>query len=491
MFNRFRVYMVMCLLYLTVSITGCSNEKENTNENVQEKTTQEENEQEENVEETDNLIKIDTSQQEVYYKEWFEKWHETKIDEVPKVGEMGNEYSFDENLLGYYTNGYVGMYIYQIYGSQVMIDNFLFDYYIGSSSAEVMDVNAISFVYQDGMTQTDIYSGDGIYKSELNHLETNTVFSENSFAIDSTAQLNDNYIPYLLGENMMPYFLDVGMDSNSNSYDKFDSIVLGVYDKKDINEVAGELKMMNAYDPLLYELTGTTNEFGSTECYYENNQPLTDRISKESYPKYVRYVPQYKYYISGGDPDKKEDFLLVKIMTGEDSELDADMWSSIKVKLGAFHFNEEDGKWYSNMGTIKHDADEYDASVIIKGILKNCGNSDCDEFTFTNFNYEVPEYVCTTIEDTDGYVEAEEIVKEGMRANSGRFNVRRLVLDFSDGENVKFKFVDGRNKLFTDMQMYVPPIIDDKKGYTLFNITEDTVFVPVTDMTFLESLGIN
>lgn len=471
--KKFMVYILAVLVVSLGILTGCQKtEKKEPKE--PKKTESDSNEKEESkpLEE-----EIEEAQQTVYYKDWSEEYRGTSFEEIPKVSENGNEYSFDEKFLGYYTNGYVGLYFNQIDGSRVLVDVFLYDYFIGMTTAEVMDKNTISFVYEPGMTESDIDTG--VYKSELSHFETNTIFEDNKVTFNSTAQLGHNFIASILGQGMAPYFLDMTLN-NDGVYDEFERLELGIYDKKDISEL-NELKLTNSHNPMWEYDEG---------CYYENNQPLTDRMSKENYPKYVKYIPSHKYYIAGGNPKNNEDFMLLKVMTGEEAAF-PEMWSRIKIKIGLYHYF--DGKWYTNVSDIKVDSDKWAESTTVNASWLG-GNAS---YNFNNFNYELPEYICTTINDDgylladiESYMTAEEVVRENIRSEGGRYNIRKLTLDCTDSEKLRFDIEDSKGFL-TDIKLTMPGELEGETELEIpFSITNDTIFEAVEDETFLTEAGV-
>lgn len=469
--KKFIIYILTVLVASLGLLTGCQKAEEKEPKKTEADANQEE--------QTDPLEKaLQDAQQTVYYKDWSEEYRGTSFEDLPKVSENGNEYSFDEKYLGYYTNGYVGLYFNQIDGSRVLVDVFLYDYFIGMTTAEVMDENIISFVYESGMTESDVYSS-GAYKSELNHFETNTVFEEDKVTFNSTAQFGSNFIASILGQGMAPYFSDLTLNGD-NLYGEFESLELGIYDKKDISEL-DELKLTNSHNPMWEYDEG---------CYYENNQPLTDRMSKENYPKYVKYIPSHKYYISGGNPQNKEDFILLKVMVGEEAGF-PEMWSRIQIQMGVYHYYDE--KWYTNMSDIKIDSDKWDESTTVRA---SCSDLD-NPFNFNNFNYELPEYICTTIgegghllADTESYMEAEDVVRENIRAEGGRYNIRKLTLDCIDPEELCFEIKDSKGFL-TNLTLNMPgELVGETELRVPFSITNDTVFEAVEDETVLIDAGV-
>lgn len=339
------------------------------------------------------------------------------LEEVPNVSENGNRYGFEEKYLGYYTNGYFGMHLKQIDGESLKIDIYFCDYYWTDMCAAIMDEKTFNYMYfyEGGMESTVIQNG--IYNSQANKFDTNIVMKENgSFSLDNTAQFThvcQQYWGELLAEL---YDLNSQREGVSGLFE----YAVGTYVKKELPKG----KMLNSWNPL-YE------DMNNADCYYKNTQPLKNRISVDNYPKYIKYIPTEQYYIWGGDPLKKESFIIMQVFTGEgsgDSE-GRNVYNKVVAKFNAFYYEEARNSWYN--GVYGKEVANVERDVNIK--YQDGTYSDWDTYTFGfyNLNYEIPELLglCNGSCDplVDGYEEA-DTDRLGNGSN-GILQQRHIVMD--------------------------------------------------------------
>ena len=70
-------------------------------------------------------------------------------------------------------------------------------------------------------------------------------------------------------------------------------------------------------------MQGFIDEMGYEETdKLENTQPISNRREKEQYPRYIKYIPTEKLYISGKpETDKFFWFLKVNTLPAEEDEI--------------------------------------------------------------------------------------------------------------------------------------------------------------------------
>lgn len=354
-----RIMSIILITMMVLSLTACGKskeEKETSKEATEETVTEEETP--ESVEET-TKEEQEEYKQPVTYKEYVMEAMNIDLDNIEPVSESGNTYDFNTELLGYYTNGYIGFNFYQVQGDKIATDLFIYDYYMGSVfTNDVMDTNKFSFVYSQGMT--DAYAdADGVIATD-NNTETSITIENDSFLIDSTVKVKDLFNSITQGNHIYLYYLEESFQGEKTPYD---ILVLGKYEKQDSSYI-DELKCTNYYDPLI------GGEYSGS--YYENNQPEGDRMSKEQSPKYVKYIPNSGYYVHTKDPEKDpgkdNPFMVVKVSTN-DQDLDW-CWASIRLDIRAYAWSDELDRWCVEPFPINN--------------LHHC--------VFSNFNYEINEW---------------------------------------------------------------------------------------------------
>lgn len=373
--KRFTSIIIVIAMIATL-VTGCGGkEKEQketpkeevTTEAVQEEDATSENNEndetssEESKEEESSFSVVD---QATTYLEYKEEFGEDMLNVEP-IGENGNTYDFNTDNLGYYTNGIVGFYFYQVNGEYLRCDIFFYDYYFGYYDAvDVIDADTITFVYDQIMSQenSEQMMVNGFMTDAL---EGTITFNDGSFEITDTYCLRDVFGMCLL-QDVWNYFNAVKLGPDDTIDRELTTLAFGKYTKQD-EETIKNLKMINQYQ--LYDN-------GSGEpMKYQNNQPVGDRLTKEKFPKYVSAIPENEWYIYG-DPDNLESgepFVLVQVLTAGNTDLTQSATTSIEVKIHTLVQNTQ----YST--SLDSDLDYW-------------YNSTNYDYVFTNFNYNIPEY---------------------------------------------------------------------------------------------------
>lgn len=375
---------IACLLLVTMlfSLAGCGNKESAEEVKVAEQDDTENDDSEEmSEEETEKADSDDMSNQEarqlIYFTDFFEEYYERKLDDEPKVSEEGNTYEFDEKLLGYYTNDVVGLYLRQIQGDTIATDVFFYGYYMGWFPCDVMSSNSICLSYTDG-------EDNG---------EKEIVIENNSFEIKGTNQVGF-FIDNACGMNYIPYLKNLAMNNNGFDQSFPTSMALTRYDRHD--DMIEDLKVTNEYKPYM-----STDENGNPMimdggAYYENNQPNKDRDSVQNYPKFIQYMPTHNWYILG-NPSEKTKFMTAQCIFGEGS--DAEMVTSILVKLTLWQWSEEGQIWVTNnYGDIASDFPYTIPPIANMTVLEGGELYEEDTISsiyFTSFNYEVNELIGT------------------------------------------------------------------------------------------------
>ena len=445
--NKYRCFLLFVgICMLMISIFGCANRKDN-----KENTSQEASEEKENDEKEHEKEKSweDYAEQDIY----------VDFPKVEAVTESGNTYEFNEEYLGYYTNNYYGIHLKQIDGGTLITDLYFYDYYLTSVYAAVMDQNTFNFeyFYNDGMEDTVVQSG--AYNSQYSRFDTNIQMQEDgSFSLDNTAQFQTAW-EGCLGQTMgLFYAVDIRFQDVPVIFD----YAYGRYERAELPKG----KALNSYDP---SVIGMEEEYGeyAEGCYYKNTQPLKDRISVESYPKYIKYIPTEKYYIHGGDARKNETFFLMKVMTGADSG-EYNMYNKVKAELIGFAYDSDNNQWV-NRGY---------------------------EFGFYNLNYEIPELL-----GLSGYTEGNKSIITGYEkaetddvgnGSNGTLQQRHIIMDTAGVEKgevivrndfLNIKALNSKNK---EVDVYS---VSKDGGEMLFRaITQEDLENMLTDVGLDKSI---
>lgn len=366
--------------------------------------------------EKDNVVSEEQKTEDKEVTTWEDEAEQSiyvDLEKVPNVSENGNRYGFDENYLGYYTNGYFGMHLKQIDGESLKIDIYFCDYYWTDMCAAIMDEKTFNYMYfyEGGMDSTVLQNG--IYNSQSNKFDTNIEMKEDgSFCLDNTAQFT-NVCQQNWGELMMELY-----DLQKTGIFEY---AFGTYVKQELPKG----KMLNSWN-LHY------SDVYNSGCYYQNTQPLKNRISVDNYPKYIKYIPTEEYYIWGGDPLKKENFIIMQVFTGEGSgdSNGRNVFNKVVAKFNAFYYEEARNSWYN--GVYGQTMESVDSDVN-KIVYQDGTYADWDTYTFGfyNLNYEIPELLglsdgsCDPL--VDGYEKA-DTDKFGNGSN-GVLQQRHIVMD--------------------------------------------------------------
>lgn len=393
---------------------------------------------EEKPKEKENVVSEEQNKEQKETTTWEDEAEQTiyvDLEEVPNVSENGNRYGFEEKYLGYYTNGYFGMHLKQIDGESLKIDIYFCDYYWTDMCAAIMDEKTFNYMYfyEGGMESTVLQNG--IYNSQSNKFDTNIVMKEDgSFSLDNTAQFT-NVCQQYWGEMLMELH---DLESQREGVLGIFEYAFGTYVKQELPKG----KMLNSWN-LHYE------NMNNTDCYYKNTQPLKNRISVDNYPKYIKYIPTEQYYIWGGDPLKKESFIIMQVFTGEGSG-DSDghnVLNKVVAKFNAFYYEEARNSWYNGIygaNQVKEEKAEY--------IVYQDGTyADWDTYTygFYNLNYEIPELLglcdgsCEPVVDgyekadtdrlgngSNGILQQRHIVMDTSKVNEGIITINNDFLEF-------------------------------------------------------------
>lgn len=411
-------------------------------------------------------------------------------EEMKEIGSEGNTYDFNEDYLGYYTNGYFALDLKQINGDVLIIDLFFYDYYFGTMEASIMSADSFNFEYLYGNLQGSTVVRDGAYNSQYNTADTNIVIKEDgSFSFDKSAQF-ENALYGCLGEGI-GLFADLDVITNAGEYyNSIREFAFGTYFKSEQKYAY----CLNAYNPALSDAGFEWAE----ECYYENTQPLKDRIAQEQFPKYIKYMPTSKFYING-NPELKEDFILAQVFTAEGTGYsigsdEYNMDNKIKVRFTAFHYNEEQEFWMNsgNYGEKYNSSWRNSNEVQGKTILND---TDLGETTinFYNFNYEIPNMLGLSMGKVhdekvlaDGYKKADSEDSKGLIGINGILKDRHVTLDTS-------RVSDGIITVNTDyLQLQCNEPYDFRITYMVFDGTQEkTLQLQAIDEDVLLGYGLN
>ena len=220
-------------------------------------------------------------------------------------------------------------------------------------------------------------------------------------------------------------------------------------------------------------------------CYYENNQPIKDRLSMEQYPVYVKAVPEpgYYYWTKNGEEPSTENgnFVLAKVDT-VNPEL-ANNWSGIAVDLIQYdYYPDSVHEWKyegDNIVQTKNEGiwgmDWYNSVVVDASATTSTG-------AYINFNYELPEYNLIGV------------------VNGSQFLTNNNVKDDSSTYDNKVSMTvndDGTLTFITNKEVVIshnddkntPEIDDDELIQTSYSIDKDNIFKPI-DASRIEALGL-
>lgn len=438
--NIIKSIFVMSLI-VTILLAGCGKEETPAKENpsAEETTSDDASEIKEEEPEVETETTDENYRQPVTYKDYLTEWMAIDYDNIEPVSDAGNTYDFNTDNLGYYTNGYIGFDFYQVQGDVIATNIFVLDYMMGTCYVDVMSPDAISFVYSQGVTEA-YTDADGIIATG-DATQTTIDLSAEEFIIDSTAKIGNTF-----SMNLYP-------------------------DAQNLDT----LKCINSYNPVS----------SPDMCYYENNQPIKDRLSMEQYPVYVKAVPEpgYYYWTKNGEEPSPENgnFVLAKVDT-VNPEL-ANNWSGIAVDLIQYdYYPDSVHEWKyegDNIVQTKNEGiwgmDWYNSVVVDASATTSTG-------AYINFNYELPEYNLIGV------------------VNGSQFLTNNNVKDDSSTYDNKVSMTvndDGTLTFITNKEVVIshnddkntPEIDDDKLIQTSYSIDKDNIFKPI-DASRIEALGL-
>lgn len=462
-------------LIVTILVAGCGKKDVPANESSSAKETPSDDASEIEEEEPDEASSKAESETEpadenyrqpVTYKDYMTEWMSIDYDSIEPISEAGNTYDFNTDNLGYYTNGYIGFNFYQVQGDKIATDVFILDYFMGSCfNVDVIDPDTISFVYSTGTTDSQVDADGHLFTTGDDLTESTINLSDGQFIIDSTVKLQDT-IPSSITQDNNIYFWGIAKNFSS-IYDNqtiYDEMSLGLYEKKDSSYI-DNLYCCNSYNPLI------GSEYSGS--YYENNQPVKDRLSQEQYPKYVKYIPQQGYYYwteSGNEPssDNTENLILAKVVT-TDAEY-SDCWASITAEISAYTHND-----VNKEDMIDDPADDfvtYSKSSFTGGSANNDLNSEYG--LFSNFNYELNRW------EQVGSTGNGALLTDGKVDENGKPVDNKVSFEVNE---------DGSITVYTNVVAKVINMYGDLST-TEISIPKDGVILKPIDASVVESIGI-
>ena len=430
-------------------ISGCGKEVVKEKEESVEETEENISEKADDTDKTEETEEEEPTQL-VYFKDYYEFNFGEKLDEVEPVGEGGNEYGFDESLLGYYTNGIVGLNFRQINGGSIDIDVFTYGYYMGSYWLDILESNQFTF-RMDVIQEAGSYETDGGFTY-------NIPIENGSFTI-SDRYNTGSWLSLVIGQNSFTSLTNMALTimDVDGYYSLLDNLIIGKYTKQD-DSVIDDLKVTN--DFVINAVTDDQLDENMTrDVYYENNQPATDRISKEQYPKYIKKsnIPQSKSYILGDPSDTNNIIIEAKMITSGDGI--PDMNTSIGVVFNLYEY------------TKNQDGNE------VWQYRNPIGSKDYG-VRFVSFNYEV-----------DGLVGTSEIDFMDGSSASDHENNSDVFYQFDTLHNNDYQlpdctFIMNYNEEDDTITFDAPYIMKDMNTVSLsskVSVTKDDVFKAVED----------
>ena len=452
-------------------LAGCGKEETPAKENpsAEETTSDDASEIKEEEPEVETETTDENYRQPVTYKDYLTEWMAIDYDNIEPVSDAGNTYDFNTDNLGYYTNGYIGFDFYQVQGDVIATNIFVLDYMMGTCYVDVMSPDTISFVYSQGVTEA-YTDADGIIATG-DATQTTIDLSAEEFIIDSTAKIGNTFSMNLYPDAQNYFYLYEDGDSDTSV---FDIMSIGLYQKQS-DDYIDTLKCINSYNPVS----------SPDMCYYENNQPIKDRLSMEQYPVYVKAVPEpgYYYWTKNGEEPSTENgnFVLAKVDT-VNPEL-ANNWSGIAVDLIQYdYYPDSVHEWKyegDNIVQTKNEGiwgmDWYNSVVVDASATTSTG-------AYINFNYELPEYNLIGV------------------VNGSQFLTNNNVKDDSSTYDNKVSMTvndDGTLTFITNKEVVIshnddkntPEIDDDELIQTSYSIDKDNIFKPI-DASRIEALGL-
>ena len=330
---------------------------------------------------------------------------------IPKpldpIGEDGNPLGIPEEYLGYYTNGYYGYQIRQIDGYRLICEVVAFGYRISPSAIEVIDSKPEGLVCTFDPSLTE---------------GTEFLLTKEGFNLEG--------VSYLLPETMFSFFdytYDIVKEAGMDRYEErpiFQRFQLGEYQRADLPDPIYNLTYNDA-ETVSTEVMKSEPGMPSYEEYdkvlsdkitrvqSENTQPVKNRRDYEKYPKWIKYMPDSKYYIYGNPADEK--IILMTVYTCQEAAFDepyiapdvnagkAGTFDSTYAITEEEYAQEEAAQYWENGGGSGEKINnEFSIKIDLKYYYKKDGayvlGSDQDYmdktyFTMVSLNYDVPELI--------------------------------------------------------------------------------------------------
>lgn len=408
--------------------------------------------------------------QPVTYKDYMTEWMSIDYDSIEPVSEAGNTYDFNTDNLGYYTNGYIGFDFYQVQGDVIATNIFVLDYMMGTCYVDVMSPDTISFVYSQGVTEA--YTDADGFISTGDMTESTIDLSAEEFIIDSTAKIGNTFSMNLYPDAQNYFYLYEDGDPDTSV---FDTMSIGLYQKQSVDYI-DTLKCINSYNPVS----------SPDMCYYENNQPLKDRLSMEQYPVYVKAVPEpgYYYWTENGEEPSTENgnFILAKVDTANPAL--SNNWSGIAVDLIQYdYYPDSVHEWkYEGDNVVQTKNEGIWGTGWYNDAVNGDGSATTPTGAYINFNYELPEYNLIGVVDGTQFLTTNH-VKDDSSTYDNKVSMtvnNDGTLTFVTNKEVVISHNDDKN---------TPDVSDDELIQTSYSIGKDNIFKPI-DASKIEALGL-
>ena len=466
-------------LIVTILVAGCGKKDVPANESSSAEETPSDDAseiEEEEPDEASSKVESETEpadenyRQPVTYKDYMTEWMSIDYDSIEPVSEAGNTYDFNTDNLGYYTNGYIGFDFYQVQGDVIATNIFVLDYMMGTCYVDVMSPDTISFVYSQGVTEA--YTDADGFISTGDMTESTIDLSAEEFIIDSTAKIGNTFSMNLYPDAQNYFYLYEDGDPDTSV---FDTMSIGLYQKQSVDYI-DTLKCINSYNPVS----------SPDMCYYENNQPLKDRLSMEQYPVYVKVVPEpgYYYWTENGEEPSTENgnFILAKVDTANPAL--SNNWSGIAVDLIQYdYYPDSVHEWkYEGDNVVQTKNEGIWGTGWYNDAVNGDGSATTPTGAYINFNYELPEYNLIGVVDGTQFLTTNH-VKDDSSTYDNKVSMtvnNDGTLTFVTNKEVVISHNDDKN---------TPDVSDDELIQTSYSIGKDNIFKPI-DASKIEALGL-
>lgn len=466
-------------LIVTILVAGCGKKDVPANESSSAEETPSDDAseiEEEEPDEASSKVESETEpadenyRQPVTYKDYMTEWMSIDYDSIEPVSEAGNTYDFNTDNLGYYTNGYIGFDFYQVQGDVIATNIFVLDYMMGTCYVDVMSPDTISFVYSQGVTEA--YTDADGFISTGDMTESTIDLSAEEFIIDSTAKIGNTFSMNLYPDAQNYFYLYEDGDPDTSV---FDTMSIGLYQKQSVDYI-DTLKCINSYNPVS----------SPDMCYYENNQPLKDRLSMEQYPVYVKAVPEpgYYYWTENGEEPSTENgnFILAKVDTANPAL--SNNWSGIAVDLIQYdYYPDSVHEWkYEGDNVVQTKNEGIWGTGWYNDAVNGDGSATTPTGAYINFNYELPEYNLIGVVDGTQFLTTNH-VKDDSSTYDNKVSMtvnNDGTLTFVTNKEVVISHNDDKN---------TPDVSDDELIQTSYSIGKDNIFKPI-DASKIEALGL-